>query len=401
MNKEQKKQIKKLKRQKKYDDIYYLYGPEEYRRNTPFIVQRRENKRLKMEGRYIDLYNKLGGGILYKLELIEMKGKDAQNETGSKFQYFKGQVSYTLRVIRNFLLFLGTAGFIGVSSITPSLALSNGINYKQEIEEYDKKIKEYADEIKKMNLSDLEIFMKLMEDTWKNIEGYGMPKKDLTGYWRLDFLEDNQAGVCRNLADDLTSKLNEINPKYNARNFIAYLDSDVPINIANIETRDAKEKVNVNSENIANNEEQGSKFKEKLNGNHMVTAVDVKEGTLILDPTNIGIGYFKDGKIYMLWNEKGSGMEYPIIGNYLLEGLQGVIDVPKEIAISFLQHTKSQDVIEEKYGVDAQNKALNKIRSMKSFSEKIKVPAEKLRQGKKNNLKENNNIQENDKEETR
>ena len=38
---------------------------------------------------------------------------------------------------------------------------------------------------------------------------------------------------------------------------------------------------------------------------------------------------------------------------------------------------------------------------MKSFSEKIKVPAEKLRQGKKNNLKENNNIQENDKEETR
>lgn len=58
--------------------------------------------------------------------------------------------------------------------------------YEEVIEDYEKQIENYAENIKAMNLTDLEIFMKVQEDIHKSIIGYGDPQLDIEGYWGAD-----------------------------------------------------------------------------------------------------------------------------------------------------------------------------------------------------------------------
>lgn len=172
-----------------------------------------------------------------------------------------------------------------------------------------------------MNLTDLQTVMKVMDDMWENIDGYGEPKIDSPYFPRLDMTEGG-VGVCRNMADDVTSKLNAINPEYNARNLSVYLDSEEltseGFSMANIERTILQDNETVVDQDNENQDQDGTdnsegekedknelteEQKEKLSkyvGNHMVTAIDLKEEdvTLIIDSTNCNLGVFEDGKIY-------------------------------------------------------------------------------------------------------
>ena len=172
-----------------------------------------------------------------------------------------------------------------------------------------------------MNLTDLQTVMKVMDDMWENIDGYGEPKIDSPYFPRLDMTEGG-VGVCRNMADDVTAKLNAINPEYNARNLTVYLDSEEltseGFSMANIERTILQDNETVVDQDNENQDQDGTdnsegekedknelteEQKEKLSkyvGNHMVTAIDLKEEdvTLIIDSTNCNLGVFEDGKIY-------------------------------------------------------------------------------------------------------
>lgn len=99
----------------------------------------------------------------------------------------------------------------------------------------------------------------------------------------------------------------------------------------------------------------------------MVTAVDDpdKEITLILDATNLGMGVFKDGKIYMFSTIDGNGLETKHIDEYVQEGCETVIDIIKdEIKSIFLPCEYSLEELRNMYGPEALNEALDYIKSL-------------------------------------
>ena len=92
----------------------------------------------------------------------------------------------------------------------------------------------YGQKIKSYNLTDIQNIMKLMDDMWRNIKGYGEPRIDLISYPGLDLATEDAIGVCRNMADDMARKLNAINEEYNARSITVYF-GDGNYETANIE----------------------------------------------------------------------------------------------------------------------------------------------------------------------
>ena len=144
--------------------------------------------------------------------------------------------------------------------------VQNAIEYSKDIEEYDEYIQKYAQEIKNMNLTDTQIFAKVMYDMWKEIQGYAEPQNDIIGYYRLTLKKEGR-GVCRNFADDLTAKLNKINPEYNARNLTVYMD-DGSYRLANIERTIIE---NEQTNNIINSNDE--------NVNDLSNKIDIKKMT--------------------------------------------------------------------------------------------------------------------------
>ena len=55
-----KKQVKKLAKQKKYEDIYVIYGRKWFLKYTPKKYQKADRLKLKIEGKFLDIYNKYG-----------------------------------------------------------------------------------------------------------------------------------------------------------------------------------------------------------------------------------------------------------------------------------------------------------------------------------------------------
>lgn len=207
-----------------------------------------------------------------------------------------------------------------------------------------------------MNLSDLEIIMKVTDDLWSNIEGYGKPIKDIMGYLRLDFLDENGVGVCRNISDDFTAKMNAINIKYNARNLVVYSDYQ-KLEIANIERNF------VEQENSTIQEEEKIDLT-KIFGNHMVTLIDIPEEniTLVIDPTNPAIGIYIDGNIYILNESYKESIKTKFVGE-LVYGSEMFFNYAEAFATSFFSNNSSLEEINGKYGLEAQNEALYYVRN--------------------------------------
>lgn len=167
---------------------------------------------------------------------------------------------------------------------TKKAKLENEKNFSQQIDEYNQNNYVYANEIKALNLSDLETIMLIMNDM-KNNYTYGQTTFDIRGYWRLHFDEYGQ-GVCASYADDFVAKINEINPDYNAR-------------CIGVWTCPTNEEVAMILNDILF--DNTAVISQKKFGNHGVVALDIKDGnyTLVVDPTsNIVVGILKNGKIY-------------------------------------------------------------------------------------------------------
>lgn len=396
MDKETKNIIKQLKRDKNYHAIFVNFGRIAYLNNIPRSYKKKEIKKLKKEGRYEDIFSKYGEEEYNKIllhaciqEMKEAKGSLRAYSWGilQRIKMFTKQVGiYTASILLGLSAILIEAGQEKIDE--------NGIKYEKEIERYNENISKYAEEVKKMNLSDLQIIMKVMDDMWNNIQGYGTPQKDIIGYLELDLATKDGYGVCRNMASDMAKKLNQINPKYNARTMNATIVEEGNYHLADIELKSVEFNENLEeddrglnqtlNENIRQEKERaileliGEPLAEGLKnitGNHMVTLIDIPEEDVILvvDPTNPSIGLYKNGKIKMFNSDK----EYVTneVSTMLFNGYEGIETV--EDFIDSFTNDSSYEKLKEKYGLEQQNEALKYVRNLenrgKEYKKSLKV----------------------------
>ena len=363
------KDIIQLMKEKKYDEIYQKYGRETYLRVVSNKHQIRDIDKLMDEGRFFELYEKYGEKI-YRDYLREMKKVDVENELGIKFKFnnylFFENMTQNLKIIRNQAakvmlgLTIVSGGFSTmISSQYDQVIENNSKVYQSEIKDYDEEIKTYAEHINSMNLSDLEIIMKVMNDMWNSIDGYKTPDMyDAIGYPRLALYMDGY-GVCRNMADDFTARMNAINPNYEACNLNVYLKE--------AEINNIRRTTLVNYNSIADNSEQEENIDYKseiisnLTGNHMVSCIKLKEDDvlLIVDPTNPSIGVLKNGEIMMLSNQVMKGIKIKPVGNLML-GSDNRKEYLKKLTESLFT-AGDINTLKEKYGITSQNETLEEI----------------------------------------
>lgn len=391
MDKETKDNIKKIKndlkgrklsKDEKMDycnEIYRLYGINVYKKVTPRSIKRKDIKNLLRSGRFDDIYFKYGEET-YKEKLDYMKSKDIEYETGKKHLG-------TFSRVRNFIKKRVVAPLLGMSILLPSSIAVISIDsmedkkseeeilYKEQIEEYIENTKEYADSVSDMNLSQLETLMKLTDDMWNNIKGYGTPKLDLIRYTGLDLATQDGVGVCRNMADDIARKLNLINENYNARTLTVYMEGD-GYKLADIEQKIVEEG---NKEETTEEQGIGDETLDKIvryTGNHKIVVLDSIEenATLILDPTNPGIGIIKNGKITM-FNSIGDNkltLKVTPIADYIMGDNR--LELREKLLETYKRTDLTLEQLQEKYSVEAQNRALETVREKgKTFKDTIKI----------------------------
>ncbi len=382
---DKKEEIKRLKKEKNYEEIYRKFGSKEYVKNTPSSYRKKDLNKLVKEGKFEDIYGKYGKKVYNNL-LSRAKYQEIKEN--------KGRKSAILWRIKRSLKLTGL--YLGIASSTFTLSLpvlnasttkENEIKYEKEIKNYDNKIKKYAEEVNELKLNDVQVFMKVIDDMWNQIKGYKNPELDLTGFMELDLASEDGYGVCRNMASDVARKLNEINPDYNARTLVVNMGHDGQYKLADVKRKILEENETVDTDSSSRDIQ--NKMSDIL-GNHMITLVDVKSDNLIvvLDPTNPGIGIYQNGKIEMLNSVKGNELNFDtrkfttfITSNGYKDGAESVID----FADSYQESKLSPEQIEEKYGLDAQNQALKEVRKIEeakanknlsdkeSFKESLKV----------------------------
>ncbi len=223
-----------------------------------------------------------------------------------------------------------------------------------------------------MELTDLEIFMKSIDDMYNSSRGYGTSDMEIEGYlgMSLEKEDGSGSGVCRHMAENIARKLDAVYEKYNARVFVVHANGTgnnkaiKPTHLNDGKSEQISKYGDILFYNIiyAIREESS----EDILGNHVVVAVDVKEDniTLIIDPTACAIGVFKDGKIIMLNSletENPYGMYRTPLKDLAYRGV-GALQIPKEYIKSFLNPSMSIEEINEKYGVEAQKEALESAR---------------------------------------
>ena len=322
-------------------------------------------KRIKKEGKFIELYNVLSEEeyekYLKQITKIDMK-MEANDIAFAKKENIKKKAEKASWVfIAGIVLFLGLANDTLNLGFT-SLIEENKKEYNNVIEQYDKKIEEYALKVKELNLTDFQIVMKVMDDMWSSIKGYGEPTEDIIGFQRLDFLEDDGVGVCRNMADDFTAKLNAINPEFHARNMVVYM-KDAKYEFCNIE----RKILNENQNSSDSNENQNNLFYDfylNLKGNHMVVLFDMtgENVTMVADPTNLSLGVYTQGEIYMFSFPDEECYFGPKFGQ-VVTGMKGRFDCNTTKLYSYYTSCNIYEMI-GKYGIEAENKALDEIHNI-------------------------------------
>lgn len=341
----EKKSVERLFLEKKYDEIYKLYGSEKYRKYTPIKIQNDEISKLLSDGKFLEVYEKFGE-LKYNRSLLEIQKKDIERELGCTISFF----NVPLLAINNSLKIMKTKIFKEIASVSYYLmiaillsqvsatsgAIDNEIIYESNIQEYNREIEQYAEYIRSINLSELEIIMKVMNDIHSNIEYKDSDTFDSLGILRLSLYE-NGHGVCRNIADDYTARLNAINPSFKATNLIIYLkDNPTEISLDN--------------------------SVEKIVGNHMVTCITTSDGNnLVVDPTNALIGILKNGKVY-LYNDSTVNLELSVLGQNFTE-FKTLKEAYEKILKSFLTDGTYEELMEE-YGIIHQEQAFENIRDL-------------------------------------
>ena len=361
----EKEEIKRLKNDKNYEEIYRRFGRKTYLRNAPFSYRKKDMAKLLKEGKYQDIFYKYGKDVTSKAQYEEIKEK-------------QGRIKALLWKFKRNMKIVGLSLGIASSSLvlaqpknTEAIVNKNEVKYENEIEIYNKKIKKYAQWINSLNLNDLQIFMKVIDDMWNQIEGYKEPELDIIGFLELDLARKDGYGVCRNMASDVAKKLNAINPEYNARTMFVTVGHDGKYEIADVEVKilEDNETVNIDSRRESTEDKMADFF-----GNHMITLVDIKSDNLImvLDPTNPGIGIYQNGKIEMLNSVKGNEIDFDNRNLSTFIGSDGYVRAFGVIADwvnSYKECNLSKEQIEEKYGLEAQNKALEEVRKIQKMND--------------------------------
>lgn len=433
-----KEEIKKLKKDKNYEEIYQKYGQKVYIKNVSSRYKKEDLKKLSKEGRYMDIYNKYGRDT-YNKYLVQAQAREIREEKGLLSSVLFRIKSKTREIALGLGIFTAitvpTFTVIGAESTKKSIEEIQA-TYEEEIKENDEEIAKYAQEVRDMELNDTQIIMKVMDDMWERIDGYGTPSEehDKTGILELALTDEKAQGVCRNFATDNAKRMNAINPKYNARVVTVYVDQDSYSELADIERNIIED-----NETVVKDESEKSETEEvfdellvKSFGNHMVTLVDIPERnvTLVMDPTNPGIGVYINGKIVML-NPKGTEVSDKYAKMSVKEwttsvisrgGIDGINDTLKDMIKSYLHSDNLDEVVDgliDEFGLEAQNDALQFVRQKKeeksiqdsvskymeqkgTFDESIKVNLTSEQKNILNSGKTNNQpIKENDKNEGR
>jgi len=232
---------------------------------------------------------------------------------------------------------------------------SNSKKYEQEINLYNKFLKEYAKYVKSLELSETEMILKVIKDIWSDIDGYGKCDDLILGYERLAFQEEGK-GVCSSFADDFTARINAINPEYDAKNIYVYLND--------LEDGKTMERIDFERKNLeqySNIDEETLKTQNKY-GNHMVSVMELKDKNLylVVDPTNLLIGVLKDGEIDILNTNDDNLMDYKLESNNIFS-LDSEEEIKKDYEDTFEDPTITLEEIENLYGIDAQEEAFDKI----------------------------------------
>lgn len=380
MTEDEKSILEQLKKDKDYEQIFRQFGQKEFLRNVDRKYKKQDIKKLQKEGKFEDIYVKYGKRT-YNKDLRRFKQKEIEDVYGKRsIQAIIGRIKLAGAA---FLTALGIGSPIGIASsgITTTLNAANHTiqnaedfreeseeNYKEEIQEYEEAIQEYAENINKLNLTDLETIMKVQEDMWATIKGYDNPEIDIAGCQGLD-IWIGKKGVCRNMADDVARKLNAINPEYNARicsvkseeNNLQFADINrIAFDLDETRKEGGYIGLEVYLPNYMNHEDK----LEAINSNHEIVLVDIPEDnlTLVIDPTNAVLGTFQNGKIHILnisTEQKEDKTKRKIWCDLMRREDISAWDIPKEYAKSFLPTKLSKEEIEEKYGVEAQNAALD------------------------------------------
>jgi hypothetical protein len=230
------------------------------------------------------------------------------------------------------------------------------------IDDYESRMDKYAEELRKLNLSDLELIMKIMDDMHTNIIGYDEPKIDIPGFYRLDVGNSRSGGVCRNMADHVSYVLNKVNPKYRARVLSLYT------NLAGAETA-IETKSNRRYVRQILDEWQ---FEDSRAPNHDVVTIDMpgQKCRLVIDPTVTALGVLANNKITMFNDSRSGGLAFSpkseaarlafggnvAEGRSIFYGIQNMNGYP---------HAKV-DIrkLKEQWGLRAQKEALERVRGI-------------------------------------
>ena len=269
--------------------------------------------------------------------------------------------------------------------------------YKNEVEEYKKQVSKYAKNVNRMNLKDIQIFMKLMNDMWDSIQGYKTQKLFNEKFAMMDFVlaTKDGYGVCRNMAPYVARRLNEINPEYNARVANVYL----PIDSEGFKKANIKQKILENPlEWFDGIKKEAISTLMKKVGNHAIVLIDSPKDNAILaiDPTNPGIGILIDGYVYM-FNEseyKHPTYELKSVITTIFENLISTNSITKIELTGIKDYNtswkywsgKNYATLRKKYSLEAQNKALEEVREIERSG--TSVPNIKA----KSNGDDNNNL---------
>lgn len=305
---------------------------------------------------YDEIYKRYGK-FMYKLFEISRISQEVKYEGGTKFDDLKQIIDVHLKEIFYFCVIYLTYLFLAMPNDVQKDIKATARNENiDRISEYEIYVDDYLESINFTGLSDLEIFMKLMQYEHQEML-YGTPEQEITGYYRVQMLDGK--GVCRNIADDLAYRLNLINPEYNAK--MICVNSSYGNWVKNDDKMQIAPDYNFNNEKIDKDNKGLEEIKKRLFPNHAVTMINIpgEDYALILGPTNSGIGVISNGKIDM-FNSDNENYYVTELANALLMGYDISFSTElNELKSYFTKH--SLEELNELYGLDAQNEAIKKL----------------------------------------
>lgn len=146
MTKEQKQILKKLKKEKNYEEIFIQFGQEKFVKSVNRKYRKQDISKLKKEGKFEDIYLRYGE-ITYNSLLHEFKQREIEEVYGRKsIKAISHKIYYKIKSTIALLLY--SIGMIGgqqvVTQIGTTIVQSELIKSQNEMQ-YGDLIKEYEE----------------------------------------------------------------------------------------------------------------------------------------------------------------------------------------------------------------------------------------------------------------